>query len=210
MALSDERIQEFKDIHKKKYGEEISDSEARESGENLVRLFDLLWKFSQEESRREQRLKKEPDGFPLEGEYTCLICKNRTNGSNGIYNWGGPRCLICHKAIMESVIPFFVLKNYDSFYTVWQIKDKFGVKSTQTVRKLIREGKLIPRTIMNGDRPYEYIFLKKENPNLIEKWNPVWKSHKRNRHKVSEVWGRKMKKKMKEEWENTKKKYKLK
>jgi hypothetical protein len=210
MTLSDERVQEFKDIYKKEHGKEMSDEEARESSERLVGLFDLLWKFSQEEGRREQRLKKESDGFPLEGEYTCLICRNRANGSNGIYHWGGPRCLICHKAIKDGTIPFYVLKNDDSFYRTWQLKDKFGIKSTQTVKKLVREGKLIPRTIMNGERVYEYIFLKKENPALVEKWNPVWKSHQRNRHKVSEAWGRKMKKEMKAEWEKTKKKYRLK
>ena len=210
MSLSDKAVNEFKDIYKEKYGKEISDREARESGENLVRLFDLLWKFSQEESRRERRLKKEPDGFPVEGNYSCIVCRNSINGSNGLYHWGGPRCLICHKAIKDRVIPFYVLKNDDSFYRTWQLKDKFGIKSTQTVKKLVRERKLISRTIMNGEHVHEYIFLKKENPSLIEKWNPVWKSHQRNKKKTSKVWSIKMKREMKAEWEKTKKKYKLK
>lgn len=42
-------------------------------------------------------------------------------------------------------------------------------------------------------------FLKKENPNLVEKWNPEWKSWQRNKHRVSERWSHKMKKELLEE-----------
>jgi hypothetical protein len=46
----------------------------------------------------------------------------------------------------------------------------------------------------NG-RPYEYIFLKKENPELVacEKWNPIYKSQKRHRDKVYAAHARKKK-----------------
>lgn len=167
MSLSEERVQEFKDIYKKKYDKELSDSEARDSAERLVGFFDLLWKFSQEESRREGRLKKEPNGFPVEGNYSCLVCGNSINPTTGWYHWGGPRCLICHKAIQDGVVPFFVLKCHDSYYKMWQLKDKFKVKSHQAVKKLIKEGVLKARLVVDGERVHEYIFLKKENPNRI-------------------------------------------
>lgn len=42
MSLSDKAIQEFKDLMKKEYGEELTDEEARERGERLVSFFMIL------------------------------------------------------------------------------------------------------------------------------------------------------------------------
>lgn len=40
--LSDKAIQEFKDIFKKEYGQDLSDAEAREQGERLLMFFQTL------------------------------------------------------------------------------------------------------------------------------------------------------------------------
>jgi hypothetical protein len=40
--LSDKAIQEFKDIFKKEYGQDLTDAEAREQGERLVKFFEIL------------------------------------------------------------------------------------------------------------------------------------------------------------------------
>lgn len=40
--LSDKAVQEFKDIFKKEYGQDISDAEAREQGERLVSFFEIF------------------------------------------------------------------------------------------------------------------------------------------------------------------------
>jgi len=42
MALSKEAIKEYKRIYKKNFGEDISDEEAREQGENLIALFRVI------------------------------------------------------------------------------------------------------------------------------------------------------------------------
>jgi hypothetical protein len=42
MALSKEAIEEYKKIYKDKFGEDISDKEAREQGENLIALFRVI------------------------------------------------------------------------------------------------------------------------------------------------------------------------
>lgn len=42
MQLSPEAIQEFKQIYREEYGEEISDDEAREVGTRLVRVFKVI------------------------------------------------------------------------------------------------------------------------------------------------------------------------
>jgi hypothetical protein len=203
MAISDESVQEFKEIYEKKNGKEISDAEAREAAENLAGFFNILWECSQREARLERRLKTEPDGFPVEGSFSCLVCGNGINETTGWYHWGGPRCLTCHKAIKDGVVPSFILKHRDSYYRMWKLKYSFDIKS-QTAKKYIKEGKLHPRLILNENGTvHEYIFLKKENPALVERYNPTRKSYDRNRAKVSAKWGREAQEKFRAEREKT-------
>lgn len=42
--LSDQAIAEFKEIYKHEFAEDISDNEAKEKGERLLRLFSLIYK----------------------------------------------------------------------------------------------------------------------------------------------------------------------
>lgn len=44
MSLSKEAIEEYKQIYKKEFGEEISDQEAYEQGSRLIRLFEILYR----------------------------------------------------------------------------------------------------------------------------------------------------------------------
>lgn len=47
MILSDKAVQEYKEIFKKEYGQDLSDAEAREQGERLVKFFETLIKIDQ-------------------------------------------------------------------------------------------------------------------------------------------------------------------
>ncbi len=192
MALSEESVNKFKELLKKE-GKELSNEEARDSAERLVGFFNLIWDISLRDARRKRRLKKETEGFPVDGNYTCLVCGGSINESNGWYDWFGQTCLLCHKAIKEGVVPSFVCSERDSYYATWQLKDKFKIHQ-QAVRKQVREKRLVPRTVMNGEKVHCYIFLKKENPELIERYNPIWKSCQRNKKKVSKKWTREVKK----------------
>ncbi len=218
MSISDERVQEFKKIFKEENGKEMSDEEAREAGENLVGFFEILWKMAQREAQLERQLKKEPKGFPVEGDFSCLICGQSVNEINGWYHWGGPRCLLCHKAVVEGIVPKYLLhpNGRDSYYHTWQLKSDFSMHS-QTARKLVRLGELKARIILTeSGKPYEYIFLKKENPQLIDpnRYSPGRKSYERNRKKISDALIRKDKKEWREKIQKEKtefnKKYKLK
>lgn len=209
MTLSKESIEEFKRIYKDEHGQDLTDQEAYEMGSRLVGFFDILWKCSIEDSKRKARLKKEPDGFPAEGDRSCSVCKQMINSSNGWYDWYGFTCLLCRKAIKDGVIPTFVCTEYDSYFKTWQF-EKFGFKSP-TVRKMVRTGELKARIVLNeAGKPHEYIFLKKENPQYREFHNPNWKSYQRHRAKVADAWGRKMKAEMLAEKEKIEKKYRRK
>ncbi len=193
MSAKDELAELIKKEYEQK-GQSLSDSEAQEAARNLVGYFDILYKISVRIAKLDRRLKTEPDGFPIEGPHTCILCSRSIDASSGWYHHGGQRCLTCHKAIKEGVVPPFVLWAHDSYFKTWKLKD-FGVHPA-TTRKYVREGRLKARIIMgeNG-RPYEYIFLKKENPELVacEKWNPIYKSQKRHRDKVYAGYSRKEK-----------------
>jgi hypothetical protein len=54
MKLSKEAMEKFKEIYKKKYGEEISDEEAYEKGRRLIRLFKLIYQSIPEDNQSEQ------------------------------------------------------------------------------------------------------------------------------------------------------------
>jgi len=44
MSLSKKAIDEFKEIYEKEFGEKISDAQAEEMGENLIRLFEIIYR----------------------------------------------------------------------------------------------------------------------------------------------------------------------
>lgn len=181
--LSKESIDEFKVIFEKEYGKELTDAEASESANNLANFFELLWDISIKDLKKKRRLKKEPDGFPVDGQYSCLICGCSINPETGWYDKWGQKCFPCTRAVKSGAIPSFVCINDDSYYKAWQLKDKFKIHP-QTMRKMVRLGELKARIITTEDgKPYEYIFLRKENPHLVSRYSPARKSWDRHRKK---------------------------
>ena len=87
---------------------------------------------------------------------------------------------MCQKAVKDSVVPTFIFNNRESYFSSWKLKDELKINAP-TLKKLVREGKLYAREILNDNGSvHEYIFLKKENPDLIEHFDPIWKSVKRH------------------------------
>jgi len=116
--LSDKAVQEFKEIFKKKYGQELTDAEARDQGERLVGFFEILYKQAQIEHRRKMRLEKEQvNGFFLdanEGPYTCAVCRGSIPENDIWWNLDGLRCRDCWRNIQEGVIPSLTYDNEDN------------------------------------------------------------------------------------------------
>ncbi|KND51849.1 MAG: hypothetical protein ABA06_01150 [Parcubacteria bacterium C7867-001] len=205
MAVSDELIEQLKEESRKK-GEEMSDEDAREGAQNLVGFFDLLWEMSKKDSIKKKRLKTEPDGFPVDGTYTCLVCSNRIDETNGWYDWYGQTCLLCRKAVKDGMIPTYIFLHRNSYFSMSSLKYRFDIKH-QTAKKYIKEGTLHPRIILNETgTPYEYLFLKKENPALIERYSASRKSYDRHNKKRAEAWSRKLKAEMLEDLKNIRRK----
>lgn len=183
----------------------MTDDEAREAGESLVGLFELLWELSKKDTERKRRLKKEPKGFPVDGQYSCIVCYRSINPETGWYDHNNQKCLSCQKAVDNGILPSFVCHHRESFFLTWELKSKFNIHPA-TARKFVRQGKLIARTFKNEEyNSEEYVFLKKENPSLIERYNPIRKSYDRNRTKVSNIRIREERKKLRMEWEKEQK-----
>ena len=67
MQLPDESIKEFQALYEKEYGQKLTWEEAREAAQNLIDLMEVLMEGDIKEKKRQNRLKTEPKGFPMEG-----------------------------------------------------------------------------------------------------------------------------------------------
>lgn len=50
--LSDKAIQEYKEIFKNEYGQDLTDAESREQGERLLKFFEILIKIDQRNKKK--------------------------------------------------------------------------------------------------------------------------------------------------------------
>jgi hypothetical protein len=168
MHLSEEFIEKYKKIHEKEYGEKLTSEEAYESAHNLLGFFEVLYKCAMREDGHKRRLGKEPKGFALEGSfYSCPICGCNTPGPEMWYDKHGQKCIICQKAIDKKIIPGSLCKNDKEFYKMWEIERWYNLKA-QTIKKLVREGKLKARIINRVDgKPHCYIFIIKDNSGVL-------------------------------------------
>ena len=208
MEPSKEYLEKFKKIFKDKYGHEYTDEEAYGAARNLLGFVEILIESAQKEAIKERRLKKEPKGFHVDdGTYNCLVCGRTVTGDESWYDKWGAKCMLCQKAVEDGIVPGFVCRERDSYYSTWSIENKFGIKH-QTARKLARQGTLKARIVLNSEgKPYEYIFLKKENPHLIDpdRYSPARKSYDKHRKKLNKIYAEEKMKELKKEINKLKK-----
>lgn len=175
--ISDKHLAEYKKIFKKKYGKDISDEDAREQGERLVALAEIIVRQAEIEFRRKKRLEKEPEGFFLEPEhhYSCGLCGDGRSGDETWWNEEGLRCADCRRNILAGVIPH--LKNkyqgVEDWFKSWEIKYYFGIHPA-TARKLRKEGLLIGHDLkMANGGIYQTIYLVEENQEFLKKYPKI-------------------------------------
>lgn len=162
--ISDKSLKEFKEICDKEGIKYESEAEYRDAAQNLFGLFDLLIEMEMEERKRKDRLKEEPKGFALEGKgRNCSLCGHGIYEGDGWYDKWGFKCLNCQDAVNRKKIPGSLCGDWD--YEKCITDSALSYKTdlhVQTIRKLIRQGKIKARQIPNGP----YIILRKDNPNM--------------------------------------------
>ena len=138
MQLPEKAIEEFKAIWKKEYDTELSDEEAQKYSHDLMQFTKCLFDMSVKEMKREDRLKKEPKGFSLDGVgYTCSICSGSTRRDESWYDKYGIKCLTCQKGINKKQIPASMAKNEEAWYSTYDLESRFNLKSP-TIRKWLK------------------------------------------------------------------------
>ena len=162
--ITDKELQKFKRQCEKEDITYEKDEDYREAFQNLLGFMDVLFDISMEEVTRKKRLETEPKGFALKGEgRMCSLCKQSLLDCDGWYDKWGFECMNCQDAINNKKIPGSLCRDYEhkKYITDSEYAWKYGTH-IQTVRKMIRNGKIIARKIPNGP----YLILRKDNVNL--------------------------------------------
>lgn len=162
-GLTNKEYASFKAICEKEGIKYETEAEYEEAARNLYRYVELSYELAREHRGWELRLKDEPDGFWLDSDgRTCYVCHTNVSGQIWFDKWG-LKCDNCQAAFKKKIFPGYILKDRDNnkHITDSQLNWKFKLHH-QTIKKLVREGRLIARIIPNGPM----IFLRKENPDL--------------------------------------------
>ena len=168
MQLSDNRIQELKDLIEKKEGKEVSWEEASDAAYRLVGLAEICFDCWQEDKRRKGKLEGSPKGFQLDGVgYTCAICRSGTQEGGNWYDKWGIKCLTCQKAVDKKIIPGSCARNRDSWYSSFDLEHTFNI-DRYARKRFIKEGVLKPRIVPKEDgKPHAFLFLIKDNKDTL-------------------------------------------
>ncbi len=190
MQLSDERIQEMKDLLEKEHKKEVTWQEASDAAYNLAGLADLMFDCWVEDKRREKKLKESPKGFVLESSgYTCAICHNGTPVGENWYDKWGIKCSTCQKAIDRKEIPASLAKSKDSWYSKYEIESTFNIKGP-ALRSFVKKGILQSRIVKSEhNRPHTELFLIKDNKDTLPPKKLV-KSRMISEEKDGKTWHR--------------------
>ena len=168
MVLSDERIQELKEVIEKDSGKGITWEDAVQASHALEGLARLALESAIEDQRRKKKLEESPKGFTLDGAgYTCHVCGMGTPAGGNWYDKWGIKCLICQKAVDKKIIPGSVAKNKDGWYSKYDLESRFNIKH-HALKKFIAKGILKPRIVPDEDgKPHAYLFLLKDHKDIL-------------------------------------------
>lgn len=164
--ISDKYMAEFKALCEEKGIKYETEAEYREAAQNLLGYVDTLVQMDFEERQRKARLEEGPKGFALEGKgRTCSLCRRTVHDGDGWYDKWGFKCMNCQDAVNKRKIPGSLCRDWDDEKCVTE--SQLAMKTElhpQTIRKLIRQGKIKVRQIPKGPR----LILRKDNPDLTK------------------------------------------
>ena len=163
--VSEDHVDEFIELSKQKGTVYKTRNDARQAANRLVRFFEILIEIDEQEDRRKRRLEKDPSGFALPAEgRSCFLCEKYLMDVEMWYDKWGLKCMNCQAALNKRIVPGYVFKDkhHDKSITDSQLASETGMH-IQTIRKLIRHGRLRARRIPGGP----FVLLRGENPELL-------------------------------------------
>ena len=141
---------------------------------------DVLIEIDLKQKKLYARLKDKPKGFAMSGEgRNCSLYGRHVWDDGGWFDKWGFKCLNCQDAVNKSKIPGSLCRDYSHERSIpdTALAIDLGVK-VQTIRKLIREGKIVGRRIPNGP----YMILRKDNPTLSHTLNCEFSEYLQKNH----------------------------
>jgi len=167
--ISEEAVIEFMELYEKKFGKKLTRQESYDQASRLINFVKIVCDWGLEDRRRKVKLADFPKGYHLSdgNTYNCPICRTQIKDGTTWYDKNGNKCLNCQKALDRKIIPGYVCRNADSWYSISDFDYYFKIKSA-SVRKLVRENKLKARIIKDeAGKPHFYVFLIKDNPGIL-------------------------------------------
>ncbi|WP_225872763.1 helix-turn-helix domain-containing protein [Pedobacter frigoris] len=146
--------------------------EHAEGNSEEQQLITLLANIIVESTMRElddlNKLEKSPGGYHYEEKKACVICGTVVSGEMSWYDRNGLKCIHCQKAINEQVIPYWVTKSKDSFYTEIQLELDFGMKG-KVLNAFKKAGLIHSRVIpkAEGTGKHFELFLRSDNRDFL-------------------------------------------
>jgi hypothetical protein len=176
MKISQERLEELRQICKKDFNTDLTDQELHDVAFNLTGYYGTLVKMASEDIENFLRLEREPDGWAINAEWgTCSFCGLYMSMQESWFDKFGYKCKFCQRALREGVIPSSVCRNKGRRFSFDDLKDMFGINQN-TARSLVRKGELKSRVILNdAGKPHFTVFLREDNYKFlkIEKEAPM-------------------------------------
>ncbi len=189
MQISQEKIQEMKDLLEKEHGREFTWEEASDAAYRLAGLAEIMFDSWKEECRRKAKLEENPNGFKLDGVgYTCAICGQGTQAGENWFDKWGIKCTICQNAINKKEIPASLAKHKDGWYTKYDLESAFNLK-TPALKSWVKDGVIKSRIVThNGRGVHTELFLIKDNEGFLPPKKMVKSQLVSEKHEDGSIW----------------------
>jgi hypothetical protein len=134
----------------------------------LNMLANIAVDIAMEEHRRQEKLKKHPNGFPMDKTgYSCTVCGDSASGRNSWFDSNGLKCGLCQDAIDQKEVPGWLGKRREDWYSSVELEIYFNLKKS-ILRHWVKKGLLVQKAIKDENgRVHLLAFLIEDNKEML-------------------------------------------
>ena len=165
--MKSQHLKKLKTMLEKEHGRAITDEELDYAYRLVTHLADTFYNGTLKEIYHKKKLEGNPKGFHLEGNFTCLVCGLSAKNENSWYDKNGIKCILCQNALDKKLIPKSVIRNKDSWYSIFEMERLFNIDRTD-LTKYVKSGLLKRRIVPSGrKKPHLELFLIRDNREVL-------------------------------------------
>lgn len=166
-TMKSQHLKKLKAMLEKEHGRAITDEELDHAYRLVIHLVDIFHDSDLREIHRKKKLEENPKGFHLKGKFTCLVCGLFAENENSWYDKNGIKCILCQNALDKKLIPKSVIRNKDSWYSIFEMERLFNIDRAD-LTKYVKSGLLKRRIVPSGRRkPHLELFLIRDNREVL-------------------------------------------